>query len=111
MVSPPASTRIVRRFGLRPVPLTAPPQPESPGEFAATRRARYTRLMRGVLRTFSSFQEAEDADRAFYASLSPRERVEILLDIVQRHRESLREAPEGFARVYRVVEQIGRAHV
>jgi hypothetical protein len=60
--------------------------------------------MRGVVRTFSSFEEAEDADRAFYASLTPRERLEILLDLVQRHRESMREAPEGLERVYRVAE-------
>ena len=58
----------------------------------------------GVLRTFSSFEEAEDADRAFYASLTPRERLEILLDLVQRQRESMREAPEGFERVYRIAE-------
>jgi hypothetical protein len=60
--------------------------------------------VRGELRTFSSFQEAEDADRAFYASLSPQQRLEILIDLIQRHRESIGEAPEGFERVYRVVE-------
>ena len=59
---------------------------------------------RGELRTFSSFREAKDADRAFYASLSPQERVDLVLDIVARHRESMGEAPENFERVYRVIE-------
>jgi hypothetical protein len=56
------------------------------------------------LRVFSSFEDAEDADMAFYASLTPRERLEILLDLIQRQQESRLEAPAGFERVYRVVE-------
>ena len=44
------------------------------------------------LRTFSSFEQAEDADRAYYSSLSPQQRVDLVLDIVARHRESMGEA-------------------
>ena len=55
------------------------------------------------LRVFSSFQEAEEADTAFYASLSPQECLDLVLDIVARHRESMGEAGKRFERVYRVV--------
>jgi len=60
--------------------------------------------MREELRIFSSFQEAEEADTAFYASLSPQERLDLLLDIIARHRESLGETAERFERVYRIIE-------
>lgn len=53
---------------------------------------------------FKSFAEADEHERAFYAGLSPEERVEILLELVARYRESLGEAAEGFERVHRVVE-------
>jgi hypothetical protein len=52
---------------------------------------------------FSSFEEAEDADRRYYAQLTPAQRMEILLRLIQRHREA-NHAPEGLARVYRIVE-------
>jgi len=53
---------------------------------------------------FASFREAEEADRQFYASLTPQQRLDILLDLMAAHRESLDEAPQRFERVYRVVE-------
>ena len=61
-------------------------------------------LRKAELRILSSFRQAKDADRAFYASLSPQERMDLVLDIVARHRESMGEAPESFERVYRVIE-------
>jgi hypothetical protein len=57
-----------------------------------------------VLRAFRSFDEADRADEQYYAALTPQERVEILLDLIAKHRESLGEAAERFERVYRVVE-------
>jgi hypothetical protein len=56
------------------------------------------------VRVFSSFQEAEEADKAFYASLSPQQRVDLVLEMVARHRESMGEAGKRFERVYRVIE-------
>jgi len=58
----------------------------------------------GGVKVFSSFKEAEEADTAYYASLSPQERVDFLLDIVAQHLESTGEAAKGFERVYRVIE-------
>ncbi|MDC3954148.1 hypothetical protein [Polyangium jinanense] len=53
---------------------------------------------------FHSFEEAERADEAYYASLTPQERVDLLLDLVASYRESMGEAAAGFERVCRVVE-------
>ena len=53
---------------------------------------------------FSSFREAEEADRQFYASLTPQQRLDILLELIAADRESFDEAPQRFERVYRVVE-------
>jgi hypothetical protein len=64
----------------------------------------HSAMMRNVLRVFSSFREAEEADRALYASLSPQERLDMLLDLVARQRESMGEAAERRERVYRVVK-------
>ena len=56
------------------------------------------------IRIFSSFKEAEEADTAYYASLTPQERLDLCLEIIARHRESLGETAERFERVYRVVK-------
>lgn len=60
--------------------------------------------MEKVLKVFSSFEEAERADDEYYASLSPQERVDILLDMIAAYRESLGETGQRLERVYRVVE-------
>jgi len=60
-------------------------------------------MIERVVRKYSSFEEADAADRAYYAQLTPAERLNILLEIIQRYRESIH-APEGVARVYRIVK-------
>lgn len=60
--------------------------------------------MQKVLKVFNSFEEADRADDEYYASLSPQERVDILLDLVAAYRESLGETGQRLERVYRVVE-------
>jgi hypothetical protein len=61
-------------------------------------------LVDRAIRTFKSFAEAEAQEHAEYAALSPDERVDILLELIARYRESLGEAAEGFERVHRIVE-------
>lgn len=61
--------------------------------------------MQRVVRTFSSFDDAEKADDEFYRSLSPQQRLDMALDLIARHRESLGEAAQRFERVCRVVER------
>ena len=60
--------------------------------------------MERIIRVFDTHDEADQADRDFYASLSPQERVDMLLEMVARYRESFGEAGERFERVYRVIE-------
>ncbi|MCS6952574.1 MAG: hypothetical protein RMK57_09110 [Bryobacterales bacterium] len=52
------------------------------------------------VRIFQSFQEAEAADREFYKSLTPEQRLDILLELIARHGSS-----EGLQRIYRVLER------
>jgi hypothetical protein len=49
------------------------------------------------VRVFRSFQEDEDADRAFYRSLTPEQRLDILLQLIAQHGERLE-------RVYKIVK-------
>lgn len=53
---------------------------------------------------FDSFEDSERADRAFYAALTPQQRLDLLLEIIAREREGLGEAGERCARVCRVVK-------
>ena len=53
---------------------------------------------------FSSFEEAEAADKEYYHSLSPTERIEILLILRKEYSPYSDELTEGFERVYRIVE-------
>ncbi|MEX0718699.1 MAG: hypothetical protein WD066_19045 [Planctomycetaceae bacterium] len=62
-------------------------------------------MEREPLRVFDSFEKADEADRAYYASLTPQERLDVMLELIRRHRESLGEAAQRLERVYRVVER------
>ena len=53
---------------------------------------------------FRSFEEADAADDQFYADLTPEERLDMLLELVARHRSDLGEAASRLERVHRVVE-------
>ena len=59
--------------------------------------------MERVFKRFESFQTAERADAAYYRSLSPEERLEILFSLVAQGDEE-NEDQQGFERVYRIVE-------
>jgi len=53
---------------------------------------------------FNSFAEAERADDEYYASLTPEERLDILLEMIARHQDSENETAKRFERVSRIVE-------
>lgn len=57
-----------------------------------------------VVHVYDSLAAADEAERAYYASLTPAQRLDILLDIILRYRESLGETASRFERVHRVVE-------
>jgi hypothetical protein len=58
--------------------------------------------MERTLRVFDSFEEADQADAAWDAALTPAQRIQIVIELRdQRHPDA---ATQGFARVCRVVE-------
>ena len=64
--------------------------------------------MSKTFRKFDSHAAADAADRAFYRSLTPEQRLDILLELVHRYREGFDEAGKGFQRVYSIVERARR---
>ena len=55
-----------------------------------------------VFRKFKSFEEAEEADRQYYLSLTPKERLEILGEIIWRANG---ETFPRLERVYRIIKR------
>jgi len=64
--------------------------------------------MERVVQMFSSFEEADAADDQFYADLTPEERLDILLELVERQRSTLGEAASRLERVHRIAELSSR---
>jgi len=60
--------------------------------------------MKKTIRVFHSFAEAEQADREYYRSLTPEQRLDILLDLDAQRWDSPDEAAKGFERVYRITQ-------
>jgi hypothetical protein len=58
--------------------------------------------MEREIRVFRSFDESERADRDYYQSLSPAQRMDILLDLINQWQGD--KASKGFERVYRVTK-------
>lgn len=58
--------------------------------------------MEKVARVFRSFEESEEADREYYLSLTPSERMDILLELVNQRQGD--DAAKGFQRVWRIVK-------
>lgn len=61
-----------------------------------------------VVQIFRSFEEADEADDQFYADLTPEERLDMLLELVERHRRTLGEAASRLERVHRITELSSR---
>ena len=59
--------------------------------------------MEKVVRIFRSHQEADEADREYFQSLTPQQRLEIFLEVLWRGRNGDK-AAERLERVYRIVE-------
>lgn len=61
-------------------------------------------FMEKVVRIFKSFEESDHADREYYRSLSPQQRLEILCELNRRWPVRANNVTsEGLARVYRIV--------
>ena len=61
--------------------------------------------MKKSIEVFNSFAEAEKADKKYYRSLSPNERIAFLLILRDQYRPYSNELTEGFKRVYRVIKR------
>lgn len=59
--------------------------------------------MEKTFRVFHSFEEADKADKEYYRSLTPAQRIEKLLVLRDQFRPYSDELTEGFKRVYRVI--------
>jgi hypothetical protein len=53
---------------------------------------------------YRSPEEAAEADRRYYRQLTPEQRIQILLKLIQQHREATGATSERLERVYRIVE-------
>jgi hypothetical protein len=60
-----------------------------------------------VVQKFRSFEEADKADRAYYLSLTPKQRVDMMLEIIRTHHTGGRPDVDlpRFSFVYRVVQR------
>ena len=56
------------------------------------------------VKMFYSFADAERADDEYYASLTPEERLDVLLEMIAGHQDPENEITERFERVSRIVE-------
>lgn len=63
----------------------------------------YNPPMQPVARKFSSHAAADAADRAYYQSLTPNERLDILFTLIERGKKP-HEIGQKPARVYRIVK-------
>jgi hypothetical protein len=63
------------------------------------------RLDKTAFKVFSSFEEAEVADREYYHSLSPAQRLDILLLLREQCSPYSDELTKGFERVCRIIER------
>ena len=61
--------------------------------------------MEKSIQVFHSFAEAEKANKAYDLTLSPAQRVEILLELRAQWQDKPNEASEGFKRVYRIIKR------
>lgn len=64
----------------------------------------YSPFVHHVIQTFGNFHDADEADDQFYADLTPEARLDMLLELVERHGSALGEAASRFERVHRIVE-------
>jgi hypothetical protein len=65
----------------------------------------YTIPVEKIVRKFQSHRASQQSDVEYYRSLSPQQRIEILLDLIAQGTPD--EAQQGFARVYRVTKLHG----
>jgi len=61
--------------------------------------------MEKVIQFFNSFAEAEEADKKYYKSLTPAQRIEILLILRSQFKQNDDEPRGRLKRVYRIIKR------
>ena len=61
--------------------------------------------MKRTIEVFNSFAEAEEANKEYYRSLSPNQRIALLLVLRDQYRPYPNEVTEGFKRVCRIIKR------
>ena len=64
----------------------------------------YNNNMEKIGRTFDSHRAADAADRTYYRSLSPAQRLDILLELIDTQRSN-DETSQRLERIYRIVKR------
>ena len=60
--------------------------------------------MEAIVAKFATYDEAEQATLAYYRQLTPVQRLEILLELIEAANAQTDAASPGFARVYRITQ-------
>ena len=60
--------------------------------------------MERIVQKFKSHAEAERADREYYRSLTPEERVQIAVELMERSKMFYDDPPQGLERVCRIIK-------
>ena len=92
------------RASTSPRPVSAKLVRDRGGAFSPRPRPCYSSGVDRTVQVFRSFDDAERADDQFYADLTPEERLDMLLELVERQRSALGEAAERFERVHSLTE-------
>jgi hypothetical protein len=58
-----------------------------------------------TVRTFESFEEAERAEKAYYLSLTPGQRLQIMCELCALRVRTSNDPAPRLARVYRIIER------
>jgi hypothetical protein len=67
--------------------------------------------MKKVLQVFNSFAEAEEADKKYYRSLTPAQRIEILLILRSLYKQNDNEPRGRLKRVYRILNALKARYI
>lgn len=62
------------------------------------------KVMERTLQKFPDFQSADRATLQYYRSLTPAQRIEILLELIERAQGNDDATQQGLARVYRILK-------
>ena len=60
------------------------------------------------VKRFSSHEDSKKAEREYYRRLTPAQRLEILLELIDRHRKATGASSDRIERVYRIVKLSSR---